>query len=110
METCKKKKKKTMVAAIKLAQLNQKPQKTFSYACHICGLNEHKMIGCPKFIEMEKMFHGKSMTIAEIQLVVETQTITTNVNVVDVNATTRSKATEEHVFKDREPRKEKKHY
>ncbi len=33
------------------------------------------------------------------------QTVTTNVNVVDVNATTRSKATKEHVFKDRQPRK-----
>jgi hypothetical protein len=29
------------------------------------------------------------------------------VNVVDVNVTTRSKATEEHVFKDKEPRKAK---
>jgi hypothetical protein len=27
------------------------------------------------------------------------------VNVVDVNVTTRSKVTEEHVFKDKEPRK-----
>jgi hypothetical protein len=41
-----------MVATIKLAQQNQKPQKTSSYACHICGLNGHKMIVCPKFIEM----------------------------------------------------------
>jgi hypothetical protein len=47
------------------------------------------------------------MTIAEVQLVVERQTITTNVNVVDVNVTTRSKTTKEHVFKDREPRKAK---
>jgi hypothetical protein len=29
------------------------------------------------------------------------------VNVVDVNVTTRSKAIEEHVFKDRKPRKSK---
>jgi hypothetical protein len=28
-----------------------------------------------------------------------------DVNVVDVNVTTRSKVTEKHVFKDREPRK-----
>jgi hypothetical protein len=48
------------------------------------------------------MFHGKS-----IQHVVETQTIIANVNVVDVNLTTRSKVTKEHVFKDREPRKTK---
>ncbi len=23
-----------------------------SYACHTCGLNGHKMIDCPKFVEM----------------------------------------------------------
>jgi hypothetical protein len=33
--------------------------------------------------------------------------VTANVNAVDVNVTTRSKVTEEHVFKDKEPRKEK---
>jgi hypothetical protein len=35
------------------------------------------------------------------------QTIIVDVNVVDVNVTTRSKVTEEYVFKDREPRKAK---
>jgi hypothetical protein len=35
------------------------------------------------------------------------QTNITYVNVVDVNVITRSKAIEEHVFKDREPRKAK---
>jgi hypothetical protein len=40
------------------------------------------------------MFHGKSVIVAEVQLVVETQTIITNVNVVDVNVTTRSKEIE----------------
>jgi hypothetical protein len=47
------------------------------------------------------------MTIAKVQPIVETQTITTNVNVVDVHVTTRSKAIKKHVFKDKEPRKEK---
>jgi hypothetical protein len=47
------------------------------------------------------------MIIVELQLVVEIQIITTNVNVVDVNVTTRSKAIEEHVMKDRKPRKTK---
>ncbi len=53
------------------------------------------------------MFHGKSMTIVEVQAIVETQTIITYVNVVDVNVTTRSKVIEELVFKDRELRKAK---
>jgi hypothetical protein len=30
------------------------------------------MIDCPKFVEMHKMFHGKFVTIIEVQLVVET--------------------------------------
>jgi hypothetical protein len=47
------------------------------------------------------------MTITKNQHVVEIQIIITNVNVVDVNVTTRSKTTQEHVFKDREPRKVK---
>jgi hypothetical protein len=43
---------------------------------------------------MQKMFHGKFVTITKVQLVVEIQTITIDVNVVDVNVTTRSKAIE----------------
>jgi len=65
------------------------------------------MTNCPKIAEMQKMFHGKSMTIVEVQPVVETQTIITNVNVVDVNVIIRHNVIEEQVFKDREPRKEK---
>ncbi len=53
------------------------------------------------------MFHGKFMTVEEVQLVAETQIVISDMNVVDVNVTTRSKVTEEQVFKDREPRKAK---
>jgi hypothetical protein len=53
------------------------------------------------------MFHGKYVIVIEIQFIVETHIVITNVNVVDVNVTTRSKITEEHVFKDREPRNAK---
>jgi hypothetical protein len=60
------------------------------------------MIDCPKFVEMYKIFHGKFMTIAKVQPIVETQTIIADVNVVDDNVTTRSKVIEEPVFKDRE--------
>jgi hypothetical protein len=56
---------------------------------------------------MQKMFHGKFVTMVEVQLVVEIQTIIINVNVVDVNVTTRSKAIEKQMFKDKEPRKAK---
>jgi hypothetical protein len=42
------------------------------------------------------------VVIAKVQLVVETQAVIANVNVVDVNVTTRSKIIEKHVFKDKE--------
>jgi hypothetical protein len=96
-----------MVAVIKAAQLSQKSQKTSSYVCHICGLNGHKMTNCPKFVEMQKMFHGKIVSIAKVQPIIETQIIIIDANVVDVNVTIRSKVTEEHVSKDKEPRKTK---
>ncbi len=66
VETCKKEKEKTIMITTEVAQQSQKPQKTSSYACHICGLNGHKMTDYPKFIKMQKMFHGKSMTITEV--------------------------------------------
>ncbi len=85
VETCKKKKEQTIMAAREVAQQNQKPQKTSSYTCQIYGLNGHKMTKCLKFIEMHKMFIWKSMIVTKVQLVAKTQIVTTNVNVVDVN-------------------------
>jgi hypothetical protein len=102
VETCRKNKEQTIVATTEVAQPNQEPHKTSLYACHICGLNGHKMTSCPKFVEMQKMFHGKSMVVAKVQLIVKTQKVTVDVNVVDVNVTTRS-----NVFKDRKTRKTK---
>jgi hypothetical protein len=53
------------------------------------------------------MFHGKYVIILKVQLVVETQIVIVHVNVVDVNVITRGKVIEEHVFKDRKPKKAK---
>jgi phosphopantothenate synthetase len=53
------------------------------------------------------MFHGKSVTIIEVQPVIETQTIIAIVKVVDVSVTTRSKVIEEQVFMDKKLRKTK---
>jgi hypothetical protein len=61
-----------MVATTEVTQPNQKPQKKSSYACHICGLNGHKMTNCPKFTKMQKMFHGKFVIVAKVQPIVET--------------------------------------
>jgi hypothetical protein len=52
METCKKKKEQTMMATIEATQPSKKTKKTSTYACHIYGLNGHKMTNCPKFTEM----------------------------------------------------------
>jgi hypothetical protein len=65
------------------------------------------MTDCPKFVEMQKMFHGNSMTVAKVQFVAKTQIVIADVNVVDINVTIRSKMTEEQVFKDKELRKAK---
>jgi hypothetical protein len=40
--------------------------------CHICGLNGHKMIDCPKFAKMQNPFHGKYVTIVEVQPIAKT--------------------------------------
>jgi hypothetical protein len=40
------------------------------------------------------MFHGKSITVGEVQSIVERQIVVVDVNVVDVNVTTRSKVIE----------------
>jgi hypothetical protein len=63
------------------------------------------MIKCPKFVEMHEMFLGKFVIVVKVQLVAKTQIVTTNVNMVDVNVTTRNKITEEQVFNDRKPEK-----
>jgi hypothetical protein len=52
------------------------------------------MTNCPNFVEMQKLFHGKSMEVTKVQLIVETQIVIVDVNVVDVNVTIRSKTIE----------------
>jgi len=53
------------------------------------------------------MFHGKFVIVVEVQPIVKTQTVIVDVNVVYVNVATRSKVTEEHVFKDKKLKKTK---
>jgi len=65
------------------------------------------MTSCPKFIKMQKMFHGKSMAVIEVQPITETQIIIADVNVVDVNGTTRNKITEKLMFKDKRAKESK---
>jgi hypothetical protein len=53
------------------------------------------------------MFPGKFVIVAKVQPIATTQIVITNVNVVDVNVTTRSKVTEEQVFNDRKSEKQR---
>jgi hypothetical protein len=45
-------KKEPIVTTTKATTHNYKLQKTASCACHICGMNGHKMIDYPKFVKM----------------------------------------------------------
>jgi hypothetical protein len=69
--------------------------KNGSYACHICGLNGHKMTNYPKFVEMHKMFQGKNASTLDGKMVVDVKTIDVEMNVVDVNVATISIITKE---------------
>ncbi len=51
------------------------------------------------------MFHGKFVTIVEVQPIAKTQTIVVDVNVVDVIVTIRSEVIEKQMFKDKKQRK-----
>jgi hypothetical protein len=78
------------------------------YSCHICGDNGHKIIDCPKYNDMQNMFKNKKMKPIDKQVVEEPKVSNPSVHMVDVNmAITRSKIIEEHVFKDKEPIKNK---
>jgi len=48
-----------------------------SCACHIFGLNGHKMTNCPKFAKMQKMFQGKIASISNKTIVVNVKIIIT---------------------------------
>jgi hypothetical protein len=52
---CKVKKEEPTIAMTKATSHNQNVQKNGTSACHIYGLNGHKMIDCPKFAKMQKM-------------------------------------------------------
>jgi len=88
-----KKKEDPIVVATKATNQPQKGQKNDSCAYHIYGLNGHKMTNYPKFAKMQKMFQGKNASNLEGKAVAEVKTITTNVNVINVNVATRSRIT-----------------
>jgi hypothetical protein len=54
-----------------------------------------KMIDCPKFVEMKKMFQGKNASNSKWKAIVEVKTITADVNVKDINVISKAKIIEE---------------
>jgi hypothetical protein len=45
------------------------------------------MTNCPKFVETQKMFHGKFVVVANVQIIVETQLVIMDMNMANVNNT-----------------------
>jgi hypothetical protein len=93
-----KKKEEPIITTMEATIQTQKVQNNCSYACHICGLNGHKMTYCPKFAVMQKIFQGKNASTLDGKVVVNVKIITANVNVVDANVVTKIKIIEEQVF------------
>jgi hypothetical protein len=94
-----KNKKEPFVATTWATYQTQKGQKNSSYACHICGLNGHKMADCPKFVKMQKNFQLKNnASSSKGKAIVEVNIIIADVNVIDVNVATKSKITKDQVF------------
>jgi len=103
--TRKSKKEKPIIVVIKATAQVGKPPRLLNYPCRIYGIVGHKLMNYPRFGEMQNMFKDKGST--KSKPVVEVKMVTASINMVDVNVTTRSKTSEEQMFKDREPRKNK---
>jgi hypothetical protein len=74
------------------------------YSCHICGDTGHKIVDYPKYNDMQNMFKSKGMKPIKKQAMVEPKVSNPSIHMVDVNmAITKSKVTNEQVFKDKEP-------
>jgi hypothetical protein len=76
-----------------------KPPRPLNYPSHIYGIVGHKLMNCPRFGEMQNMLKDKGGQTIESKLVDEVKAIIALVNMVDVNVTIQSKASEEQVFK-----------
>ncbi len=78
------------------------------YSYHIYGDIGHKIIDYPKYNDMQNMFKNKGVKTINKQVVVKPKVTNPSVHIVDANmAITRSKVTEEQMFKDKCPIKKK---
>jgi hypothetical protein len=107
VETCKKKKKQTMVATTEATQPNKKTQETSSYACHICGLNGHKITDCLKFAEMQKNVSCEICDSSKGSTCCGDTNNHCKCECSGCQCYQKNEVTEEHVFKNRKIRKAK---
>jgi hypothetical protein len=78
------------------------------YSCLIYGDIGHKIIDYPKYNDMQNIFKNKRVKTTDKQVAVELEVANPSIHIMDVNmAITRSKVTNEHVFKDRKIIKKK---
>jgi len=68
------------------AQAN-KPPKLVKYSYHIYGIRGHKLMKCPRFVKMQKLFQRIHETIGDKALVKNANPSATMVNMVGVVST-----------------------
>jgi hypothetical protein len=56
------------------------------FPCHVCGLVGHKMVECPQFAKMQKMFKDKNAKLVEISTTFLKKTPIALINMVVVAA------------------------
>jgi len=95
------------MAMLKINARVAKPLRQLAYPCQICGVIGHILSNCPKFNKM-KHVKKKGNKTPKKKSIVDVKVMTKLINMVDVHvATTRSKETKVHVFREWEPKKNK---
>jgi hypothetical protein len=88
VETCKSKEPNELVQIIaKVTTQANKPPKPVKYSYHICGIGGHKLMKCPRFVKMQKMFQRIHETVGYEALVKNANLSATMVNMVEVVST-----------------------
>ncbi len=54
-------------------------------SCHICGDIRHKIIGYPKYNDMQNMFKNKEMKITKKQVTIKPEIANPSIHIMDVN-------------------------
>ncbi len=85
VETCRVKKKNSILVVYEVTTQQIKVQKPMRYYGNICGGIGHKLIDCPKYNDMHNMFKNKRVKNTKKQGVVEPKVANPLVHIMDVN-------------------------